>query len=119
MMGFLILLSLHQIQTSIGDSKHVLEAAAVVRTFGQPEAHGNRRLFTVASYGGRNSVRQMLRVIYRCFRKDYREFIAPITSGNVQAPALRPQNIAHTADGAAAYHMAMGIVDSLESVEIQ
>src|SRR5947199_8542985 len=57
--------------------------------------------------------------VFLRFWKDQRELVSAVARRGVNGAAVNAQNIGDTADGAAAYKMAVTVVNGLQTTEVQ
>src|SRR5204862_5347933 len=94
-------------------------ALAVAAVRGNADARRKDRLFRVASKDFADAVGDTTRFVLLRLWKNQGEFVAAISRGCIDCPAVDAEGIGKTADGAAADEMAKVIVYFFQAIELK
>ena len=96
-----------------------LNALAVAAICRDADARGENRLFRVAGENFADAVGNTTRFVLLRLREDQGEFVAAVSRGGIDGPAMNAEHIGETADSAAAHEMAKAVVDFFQAIEIK
>src|SRR5438270_717214 len=111
--------SLFRIEIVVRFREKFFDALAVAAVRGNANARRKDRLFRVASKDFADAVGDTTRFVLLRLWKNQGEFVAAISRGGIDCPAVDAEGIGKTADGAAADEMAKVIVDFFQPIEIK
>ena len=111
--------SLFRIEIVVRFREQFFDALAVAAVRGNANARRKDRLFRVASKDFADAVGDTTRFVLLRLWKNQGEFVAAISRGGIDCPAVDAEGIGKTADGAAADEMAKVIVDFFQPIEIK
>src|SRR5262249_8694036 len=85
------------------------------------DADTDRELWQFRVFGKamRNSIGNEARILQRRFWQDEGEFVATVSRRHIDFPAVDAQHVRHTAQSAAANDVPVGVVDLLQTIEIE
>src|SRR5579862_2006619 len=107
------------VKVLVGFIQQFFDAFAVAAIDGDADAGGKRRLLFVVFHNGANAVGDALGFDFLGFRENEREFVAAVASSGVDGAAMDTENISQSADGAAADKVAVGVINFLETVNVE
>src|SRR5438046_2499492 len=111
--------SLFRIEIVVRFREQCFDALAVAAAPRKPNALRNHRLFRVASKDFGDAVGDTTRFVLLRLWKNQGDFLAAISRGGIDCPAVDAEGIGKTADGAAADEMAKVIVYFFQAIEIK